>query len=63
MKYNVQAKNQFLFLAANHSYICLPRSPKPRSEEPKPYPRVDWFYQDDIRMDLEEQKRASQPEE
>ena len=27
------------------------RSPKPKSEEAKPYPRVDWFYQDDIAME------------
>lgn len=57
--------SEFIRLAkmGGRADLLRTRSPKPRSEEPKPYPRVDWFYQDDIRMDREEQKRASQPEE
>ena len=27
------------------------RTPKERPKEAKAYPRVDWFYQDDIRME------------
>ena len=40
----------------------LNRTPKPKPDQPKPYPRVDWFYQDDIRMELEEQKDPSNAE-
>lgn len=28
-----------------------------RSKDPVPYPRVDWFYQDDILMEEEDGKR------
>ena len=39
------------------------RTPKERPKEAKAYPRVDWFYQDDIRMENEMSKPVSQEPE
>ena len=31
-------------------------TPKPTSANAKPYPKVDWFYQEDIKMEEDERR-------
>ena len=31
-------------------------TPKPASANAKPYPKVDWFYQEDIKMEEDEKR-------
>ena len=39
------------------------RTPPPRKENAKAYPRVDWFYQDDIKMEMDKEEYSKEPEE
>ena len=37
-------------------------TPKPPSESAKPYPKVDWYYQEDIKME-EDERRVKERDE